>query len=56
MTEAHYTNASKARPATLQTCVTVNGQRQWSAFEHVVAGKREARALARELNAKPWNF
>lgn len=56
MIEAHYTAGSKARPATLQTCLTVNGRRQWSAFEHVVAGKREARALAEKLNAKPWNF
>lgn len=56
MIEAHFTAGSKARPATLQTCITVKGRREWSAFEHVVAGKREARALAKTLNATPWNF
>lgn len=54
--EAHYTNGSKRRPATLQLAVTVNGHREWSAIEHVVAGKAEARKLAAELNAQPWNF
>ena len=54
--EAHYTNGSKRRPATLQLAVTVNGLREWSAIEHVVAGKAEARKLAAELNAQPWNF
>ena len=56
MTEAHYTNGSKRRPATLKLAVTVNGHREWSALEHVVAGKAQARKLAKELGATPWNF
>jgi hypothetical protein len=55
--QAHYTNGSKARPATLDlaTC-TDDGHRAWIAIGLKVAGKAEARKIAKLHNATPWNF
>lgn len=57
MTEAHYTNGTKNRPATLDIAFTDQfGQRAWLTIGRKVAGKVEARKLAKELGATPWNF
>ena len=53
MLEAHYT-AGK-RP-TLDIASTVNGQRSWHAIGIKVSGKREARQVAKQYGATPWNF
>ena len=53
--EAHYTNGSKTRPATLDFAFTTNGNRVWLS-SHRVSGKAEARKLAKQQNATPWNF
>lgn len=50
MKTAHY-SASKA----LKT-VTISNTTRPIGDKHVVSGKAEARKLAKELNAKPWNF
>tara|TARA_R110002126_G_scaffold56376_1_gene150644 strand:- start:88 stop:258 length:171 start_codon:yes stop_codon:yes gene_type:complete len=53
--EAHYTNPSKTRSATVALATTVNGRRAW--LETVnVSGKAEARKLALAAGATPWNF
>jgi hypothetical protein len=53
MIEAHYTNGKQP---TLCIAQTVNGQRVWLAERIAVAGKREARAVAKAHGATPWNF
>jgi hypothetical protein len=53
MTEAHYTTGKQP---TLCIAQTVNGQRTWLAERLPVTGKREARKLAAQYNATPWNF
>jgi hypothetical protein len=53
--EAHYWNGSKTRSATLDFAITTNGDRVWIT-SHKVAGKVEARKLAKEAGATPWNF
>ena len=53
MFEAHYT---AGKQPTLCLARTVNGQRTWVAERLPVAGKREARAVAKLHNAEPWNF
>ena len=55
MLEAHYTNGSKTRPAKLDLASTVNGHREWLSC-CPVSGKAEARKLAKEFGATPWNF
>lgn len=51
---AHYTNGSKRRPATL----TITATPALSVFDETinVSDKREARRIANERGAKPWNF
>lgn len=53
MLEAHYTTGKQP---TLCIATTVNGQRKWIAERIAVAGKREARKVAAQHNATPWNF
>jgi hypothetical protein len=53
MLEAHYT---QGKQPTLDIASTVNGQRTWHAIGIKVAGKREARKVAAEYNATPWNY
>lgn len=53
--EAHYTNGTKIRPATLTIATNYNGCRVWITT-HQVSGKVEARKLAKWHNATPWNF
>ena len=54
--QAHYANGSKVRPAKLDlaTC-TDDGHRTWIK-SYQVAGKAEARKIAKLHNATPWNF
>jgi hypothetical protein len=53
MIEAHYT---AGKQPTLCLAVTANGRRDWIANRIPVSGKREARKLAAERGATPWNF
>jgi hypothetical protein len=53
MLEAHYTYGKQP---TLCIASTANGQRTWHMIGIKVAGKREARKLAAQYNATPWNF
>lgn len=53
MIEAHYTTGKQP---TLCIAATDNGRRIWIAERLPVAGKREARKLAAQYNATPWNF
>lgn len=53
--EAHFTNGSTRRPAVLQLARCEDGRRQWISRQPV-NGKAEARKLAREAGATPWNF
>ena len=53
MIEAHYT---AGKQPTVCFAVTTNGRRAWLEIGNPVAGKREARKLAAERNATPWNF
>ena len=55
MTEAHYTNGTKTRSATLTFAVTRHGFRIWETSQDVT-GKAQARRLAKAANAEPWNF
>jgi hypothetical protein len=56
MVEAHFTNGSKARSATLAFArTTITGHRQWLSSQPVT-GKAEARKLAKAAAATPWNF
>jgi hypothetical protein len=52
---AEFTNGGKRRPATLTINVITDGRRRF-VTEQPVAGKREARAVAKALGATPWNF
>jgi hypothetical protein len=53
MLEAHYT---QGKQPTLCIAITNNGQRTWVAERIKVEGKREARKVAAQHNATPWNF
>ena len=53
MIDAHYT---KGNQPTLDIAVTTNGRRAWLAIGIKVSGKREARKVASDFNATPWNF
>ena len=55
MLEAHFTSGSKTRAAELAIAHTANGGRVWLARQ-AVAGRAEARKLAKEIGATPWNF
>lgn len=55
MLAAEFTNGSKARPAVLTLNRIANGRRDLVA-SFAVTGKREARQLAAQHGAKPWNF
>jgi hypothetical protein len=52
---AALTVGGKGRSATL-TIASIEGGRRTMVSRHDVAGKREARALAKTLGATPWNF
>jgi hypothetical protein len=52
---AEFTNGTKRRPAKLDITSIANGRRTY--LETLtVSGKREARAIAAERGAQPWNF
>lgn len=53
--EAHYTNGSARKPAKVFIASRTIGQRRWT-HEIAVTGKREARKVAAQHNATPWNF
>lgn len=52
---AEYTNGSKRYPPCLYINRISNGRRS-NIVALTVSGKREARKLAAEYNATPWNF
>jgi len=52
---AEYTTGSKARSAQVAINLIRDGRRQ-SLHVQAVSGKREARAIAVEFGAHPWNF
>lgn len=54
---AEFTVGSKTRPAILSisSIDPARGSRT-AVSRHEVAGKREARAIAKTLGATPWNF
>jgi hypothetical protein len=52
---ADYTAPTKRYDGTIAIRVIENGRRHFIA-EHKVDGKRAARAIAAQYNAKPWNF
>jgi hypothetical protein len=52
---AEYTNGSKTRSATLNLNRIVDGHRT-PVIGFNVTGKREARQIAKQYNAQPWNF
>ena len=52
---AEYTNGGKTSPATLTLNRIVDGHRT-KVIGFNVAGKREARQLAQQYGATPWNF
>ncbi len=53
MIEAHYT---AGKQPFVCFAITSNGDRAWLETRVPVSNKREARKLAAERNAKPWNF
>jgi hypothetical protein len=53
--EAHYTNASARWSASVQIAERVRGERTWLC-QIPVTGKREARKVAAQHGAIPWNF
>ena len=55
MLTADYTNGGAKRSATLTIAELANGRR-FIVATHEVANKRQARQLAAQLGAKPWNF
>lgn len=55
MIAAEYTNATSKISAMLFITKIVNGRREL-VDSYSVSGKREARQIADQLNAKPWNF
>jgi len=52
---ASYTAGSKTRPALLDISNIYAGRREHLSV-HVVTGRADARRLARDLGATPWNF
>jgi hypothetical protein len=52
---AEFTNGSKTRSPVLTLNMIGNGRREFVSSRSV-ADKREARKVAKELGAKPWNF
>lgn len=52
---AYFTNGSTIRPAQLDINRIENGRRELIEVR-TVSGKREARAVAAQFNATPWNF
>jgi len=52
---AEYTVGSKRYPPTLYINRITNGRRS-SVAAFTVSGKREARKLAKQQGAEPWNF
>jgi len=52
---ADYTAPTKRYDGCLTISVIEEGRRHFIA-EHKVDGKRAARAVAAQYNAKPWNF
>jgi hypothetical protein len=52
---AEYTTGSKTRSATLHLNRIVDGHRTWGPGFNV-ASKREARQIAKQYGATPWNF
>ena len=56
MLTAQFTAATKRHPATLDIVAIVNGQRDYRLIGIKVSGKREARQIAAQHAAKPWNF
>ena len=52
---AEYTNGTAKISPMLFITKIENGRREYL-NSYAVSGKREARKLANELNAKPWNF
>lgn len=55
MIAAEYTNGTAKISPVLWITKIENGRRELIQ-SYSVSGKREARKLAAELNAKPWNF
>jgi len=55
MFAAEYTNGTAKISPMLFITKIQNGRREY-VNGYSVSGKREARKLAAELNAKPWNF
>tara|TARA_R110000868_G_scaffold353791_1_gene614979 strand:+ start:1698 stop:1892 length:195 start_codon:yes stop_codon:yes gene_type:complete len=53
--EAHYTNGSARKPATVAITERVRGDRQFKKLI-AVTGKRQARKVAATYNAICWNF
>ena len=51
--EAHYT---QGKQPTLSIAITRDGRRAWIVLDRKVAGKREARQVAKQYGATPWNF
>lgn len=52
---AEYTNGSKVRSATVRLNRIIDGHRT-PGIGFNVTGKREARQIAKQYNATPWNF
>jgi len=52
---AEFTNATKRASATLTVNRIANGRREFVSMQGV-QDKREARRIAKELGATPWNF
>ena len=52
---AEYTTGSKRYPPTLYINWISDGRRS-NVVAYNVSGKREARQLAKQYGAKPWNF
>ena len=52
---ADYYPGTKAHPAALDILGVLNGRRT-PIFSTTVTGKREARQLAADFGATPWNF
>ena len=52
---ADYTKLTKRYDGVIAISMIEDGRRHFIA-EHKVDGKRAARAIAAQYNAKPWNF
>ena len=53
MIEAHYTTGKQPYVC---FAITTNGDRVWLETQVQVSNKREARQIAKQYNAQPWNF